>query len=329
MDSHGKILVVDDDITIRSIIRYTLEAEGFTVFETDGGDNVEAIIAESKPDLVLLDYHMPGKNGIEVLSDLRQCISTKSLPVIMLTGNSESKVKIEGLKNGANDFLNKPFVSEELLLRVRNILQDNKKNRDASPLTGLPGNHAIENELETRISASDPYALLYIDMDNFKAYNDYYGYSKGDTMLTLLADVLSDSAQKCGDRDTFVGHVGGDDFVIMATPDLAPDIAKKSIEQFDSRIEKLYEPEDWARGYLEIGDRQGEMRRFPPTSITIAMVCDQGGQFKHAGKVNALVAELKKYGKSYDGSVLVQDRREAGSTEKCELVYAGGKDAEL
>ncbi len=329
MDSHGKILVVDDEITIRSIIRYTLEAEGYTVFETGNGDDVEAMIAKSRPDLVLLDYHMPGKDGIEVLADLRQCISTKSLPVIMLTANSEKEVRIEGLEKGANDFLYKPFVPDEVLLRVRNILQLNKKHRDASPLTGLPGNHAIENELEMRISDSNPYALLYIDMDNFKAYNDYYGYSKGDTMLTLLADVLSDSAQKCGDRSTFVGHVGGDDFVIMATPDLAPEIAKKSIEQFDSRIEKLYEPEDWARGYLEIGDRQGKVRRFPPTSITIAMVCDQGGQFKHAGKVNALVAELKKYGKSYDGSVLVQDRREAGSTEKCELVFSGGTNAEL
>jgi len=329
MDSHGKILVVDDEIFIRSIIRYTLENEGYTVFEACNGNEVEAMIAETRPDLVLLDYHMPGKDGIEVLSDMRQCISTKSLPVIILTANFDKDVKLQGLKNGANDFLNKPFVPEEVLLRVRNILQHIKKDRDASPLTGLPGNHAIENELENRISSSDPYALLYIDMDNFKAYNDYYGYSKGDTMLTLLADVLSDSAQKCGDRDTFVGHVGGDDFVIMATPDLAPEIARKSIEQFDSRIEKLYEPEDWARGYLEIGDRQGEVRQFPPTSITIAMVCDQGGQFEHAGKVNAIVAELKKYGKSYDGSVLVQDRRGSGTTEKCELVFAGGTDAQL
>ncbi len=327
MASHGKILVVDDEITIRSIIRYFLEAEGFTVYEVGNGDEVEAMIAETRPDLVLLDYHMPGKDGIEVLAEMRQCISTKSLPVIMLTANFEKEVKLEGLKNGANDFLNKPFEEDELLLRVCNILQYSKKDRDASPLTGLPGNHAIENELENRISASESYALLYIDMDNFKAYNDYYGYSKGDTMLTLLADVLSDCAQKFGDKNTFVGHVGGDDFVIMATPDRAQEVAIKSIEQFDSRIEKLYEPEDWARGYLEIGDRQGEVRRFPPTSITIAMVCDQGGQFKHAGEVNAIVAELKKYGKSYDGSVLVQDRREAGATERCELIFAGGTDA--
>lgn len=329
MDSSGIILVVDDDVTIRLLIRYSLEAEGFTVFEASNGDEVEAMIAATRPDLVLLDYHMPGKDGIEVLADIRQCISTKSLPVIMLTANSDDEVKFQGLKNGANDYLPKTVRQEELLLRVRNILQHIKKDRDASPLTGLPGNHAIENELETRISASKPYALLYVDMDNFKAYNDYYGYSKGDIMLTLLADVLSEAAQKCGDRDTFVGHVGGDDFVIMATPDSAPEIARMAIEQFDSRIEKLYEPEDWAKGYLEIGDRRGEIRRFPPTSITVAMVCDQGGQFKHAGKVNALVAELKKYGKSFDGSVLVQDRREVGSTEKCELVFTGGIDAKL
>jgi diguanylate cyclase (GGDEF)-like protein len=327
MDSLGKILVVDDEISIRSIIRYTLESEGFTVYEAGTGDTVEKMIVEYKPDLVLLDYHMPGKDGIEVLADLRQGRLTKTLPVIMLTANSEREVRIDGLKNGANDFLNKPFVSEELLLRVRNTLQHNQKHRDANPLTGLPGNHAIESELEDRISALKPYALLYIDLDNFKAYNDFYGYSKGDTMLTLLADVLSESVQKYGDNETFLGHVGGDDFVIMSSPDLATQIATGAIKRFDSRIEKLYEPEDWAQGYLEIKDRQGDVRKFPPTSITIAMVADSNNQLRHAGKVNAIIAELKKYGKSFDGSVLVQDRRDSGVKDRCELIYSGGINA--
>jgi len=302
------ILVIDDELHIRTILTYMLEQEGFQVVQASGGTEGLAILDDSLPDLILLDIMMPDMDGFSVLSHIRGQFRTHNLPVILLTAHGETQQKVRGLEAGANDYLVKPFVPEELILRVRNMLQLSRNQRDANPLTGLPGNRAIDSELRRRLEEEVSFGYCYYDLDNFKAYNDYYGYARGDKVLSLLAGILTRNVLEAS-RGAFLGHVGGDDFVIISNAEEALDLARQVIAEFDAKVRFLYEPEDWSRGYTELPDRRGDTCRFPPVSLTAAVITDIDGRFSHVGRVNAVAVELKQYGKAQSGSVVVTERR--------------------
>ncbi len=217
--------------------------------------------------------------------------------------------RVRGLEGGANDYLIKPYSNDELLLRVKICLEWNIKQKEANPLTGLPGNTAIERELKTRVSRREPYAFLYIDIDNFKGFNDHYGYQKGDEIITYLASTLTKSIEKMGSKDDFVGHIGGDDFVMVTDPSRAEIIAKYAIEQFDAGGRFLLNEADVERGYFEVRNRQGEMAKISLMSITIALVVSIDSRIRHFAEINDIASDLKKYGKKMTGSVIIKERR--------------------
>jgi diguanylate cyclase (GGDEF)-like protein len=228
----------------------------------------------------------------------------------MLTAKADIHDKVSGLENGANDYLTKPYHRQELLQRVQNILLWSRAQRDASPLTGLPGNIAIEGEVNRRIAIEKAYAFLYADIDNFKVLNDYYGYARGDEAIRATAEILTEAVAQQGNPDDFIGHVGGDDFVIITSPDKADAIANQTVQRFDARITSFFQQADLDRGYIEVLDRQGVMRRFPVMSLTVAVVTsDATRPIAHYARLIDTVAELKRYGKSQTGSVVVHDRR--------------------
>ena len=171
-----KILVVDDEEHIRKILKFKLEKHGYSVITAENGEIALQIIRRESPDLIILDLMMPKMDGFEVCKRIRRNFQTAQIPIIMLTAKSDMADKIKGLGGGANDYLIKPYSNDELLLRVKNVLDWNRKQKDANPLTGFAGNRAIEKELSRRIENKEPFAFLYMDIDNFKAYNDYYGY---------------------------------------------------------------------------------------------------------------------------------------------------------
>jgi diguanylate cyclase (GGDEF)-like protein len=230
----------------------------------------------------------------------------------MLTARSEMGDKLKGLENGANDYLVKPYSNEELLLRVKNVLDWGQKQKDANPLTGFSGNKAIEKELSLLLDRSQSFAFLYIDIDNFKAYNDYYGYQKGDQSILFLADIIKETVESLGNKDDFIGHIGGDDFVVITSLEKADRVAKRIIDEFDKGSLVLMDEEDIRRGYLEIKDRLGRENRVPLMSLTVALVENGGESLKHFAQVSDIASELKKYGKKMRGSVLVRERRQSG-----------------
>ncbi|MBC8423243.1 response regulator [bacterium] len=318
------ILVIDDELHIRTILTYMLEQSDFQVLQAANGTEALEMLDEFLPDLILLDIMMPDMDGYEVLTRIREQFRTHNLPVILLTAHGDTTQKVRGLRAGANDYLVKPFVPEELMLRVRNMLELSRNHRDANPLTGLPGNRAIDAELSRRLEGDLAYGYCYCDLDHFKAYNDYYGYSRGDRLLTMLADILVNEVLKLGEN-AFLGHVGGDDFVAISGSDEAELFAQRVIEAFDARISDLYEPIDWSRGYVELPDRGGDSKRFPPVSLTVAVITDRDGRFGHVGRLNAVAAELKQYGKTLPGSVVVAERRGVRDVIR-PVVSAGGSE---
>jgi diguanylate cyclase (GGDEF)-like protein len=306
-NSTYRILVVDDEPHIQQILRFTLEKAGYQVFCASDGEEALEKMTEVKPSLVLLDVMMPKIDGFEVCRKMRQDFILNQIPVIMLTAKGDLTEKVRGLDGGANDYLVKPYSNEELLLRVRNVLEWNIKQKEANPLTGLPGNTAIERELISRINMKKPYAFIYIDIDNFKGFNDYYGYQKGDEIIGFLAGILTRTIEKIGTKEDFIGHIGGDDFVMIASPSRAEFMAKYVIDEFDKGALFL--------GYLEIRDRQGEVRRIPVMSVTMALVMSSDNNIEHFAEINDIASSLKEYGKRIKGSVVVKERRQEGLTK--------------
>ncbi len=308
-----KILVVDDEEHIRKILKFKLEKHGYYVITADNGEIALQMVRRENPDLIILDLMMPKMDGFEVCKRIRKNFQTAQIPIIMLTAKSDMVDKIKGLAGGANDYLVKPYSNEELLLRVKNVLDWNRRQKDANPLTGFAGNRAIEKELQRRIENKESFAFLYMDIDNFKAYNDYYGYQKGDEAILFLADIITESVNSLGGSSDFVGHIGGDDFVIVTSPARAEFIVRHVIDEFDKGSLVLMSEGDIRRGYIEIKNRVGEVKRIPLMSLTIAVVVDEGDRLKHFAQVSDIASELKKFGKGMAGSVVIRERRKGNA----------------
>ncbi|HEV2889913.1 MAG TPA: response regulator [Frankiaceae bacterium] len=303
------VLVVDDDTDIARFIEINLRLEGFDVRVAHDGEQAEQSIDEETPDLVLLDVMMPKVDGVELCRRLRANPATANLPVIMLTAKSLSADKVVGLTAGADDYIIKPFDTLELVARVRSTLRRNAEMRAVSPLTGLPGNHRIEEELADRVTKAEPFAVLYLDLDNFKAFNDCYGFLRGDEVITLLATAARRAVMEAGEPAPFVGHIGGDDFVVVCLPEQAEPLAKRVVDVFDSSAPRLHDPEDTNRGYIEVTDRQGKARRFPLVSVSIGVAMSGNRMFADKREVVDVATEMKKVAKATVGSSVAVDRR--------------------
>ena len=304
----GRVLVADDDADIAGFVELNLVLEGFDVEVVHDGASALRSALASPPDLLLLDVMMPQVDGVEVLRRLRADPSTAALPIVLLTAKSLSADKVVGLTAGADDYIVKPFDTLELLARVQTTLRRTAEARSVSPLTGLPGNHRIELEIAGRAASSAPYAVCHVDLDEFKSFNDAYGFLRGDRLLLTLSSCLLAGAASAGEPRPFVGHIGGDDFVVVCTPAQAEVFGKRVVADFDGAVRGHYDPEDAERGHLEVPDRRGELRKHPLVSVSIGIAWHVGGERDHRAVV-AAAAEMKSWAKTQPGSIVAVDRR--------------------
>ncbi|MGQ0669663.1 MAG: GGDEF domain-containing response regulator [Actinomycetota bacterium] len=303
------VLVVDDDPFIARLLEIELHAAGYLVrVASDGGEALEAA-RERCPDLVLADVMMPNMDGLELTRHLREDPNTAAACVILLTARGLSADKLEGLSAGADDYIVKPFDTPELLARVRGALRRSKDMRAQSPLTGLPGNVQIQEEIQARVEAGREFAVLYADLDQFKAFNDHYGFARGDEVLRLTAGLIQEVALDEGGPEAFTGHVGGDDFVVVSSTETAPRIAVRIVEGFDEKAWGLYDPRDAARGHIEVKNRGGDVERFPILSISVGVATTERRRFSHFAEAVAIATEMKSFTKGTAGSSWAIDRR--------------------
>ena len=304
-----KILVIDDSHFFRNKIAITLKQCGYDVVTADNGEDGLLLVTQEKPDLVLLDIVMPGTDGFEICRVLRASESNNLMPIIMLSSKDAQDDKLVGLDLGADDYITKPFDERELISRIRNTLRRIDRNRSANPLTGLPGNLEIQREISSRISKNEPYAVIYVDLDNFKSYNDIYGFFRGDIAIKMTADILRDEVALFGNSDDFVGHIGGDDYVLVSTPDKADELCQGVIQTFDCKIRSLFSQVDLDKGYISTLNRRGEVENFPIMSISLGVVTNIYRVFNSHLEVADTAAELKKKLKALPGSNYFIDRR--------------------
>jgi diguanylate cyclase (GGDEF)-like protein len=308
------ILVVDDDPDIARFVEVNLRSAGYDVSVASDGEEALDKAGTLRPDLVLLDVMMPRIDGFEVAQRLRRNPQTANTSIIMLTAKALSTDKVLGLTAGADDYIIKPFDPIELLARVKGTLRRAKEMRNLSPLTGLPGNIRIQEEIERMVREDQPFAVLYSDLDNFKAYNDQKGFVRGDRLIQATARIIQDAVVEFAGPDGFVGHVGGDDFVAVVPPDAAEDAAKRIVEAFDAQIHEFYEPEDLERGYVEVEDRKGVLQRLPLAGVSVGIATTQVRRFEHYGEAVSMATEMKQFAKRESRSSYAVDRRRPDGT---------------
>ncbi|MFA5100269.1 MAG: response regulator [Candidatus Omnitrophota bacterium] len=303
-----KVLAVDDDPDILDVLVATLEGDFEVNTASTGGSALEKI-RKNMPDFLVLDYMLPDMQGPDICKQLRKDPLSLHLPILMLTGKGEVDDKVKGLESGADDYMVKPFSPQELLARIRMLIRRSNINLDANPLTRLPGNVSINNELEEKIKNKEKFAMLYIDLDNFKALNDYYGFERGDEVIKETARLLIDTIQKKGTVNDFIGHIGGDDFVIIATIEGAEEIAKKIIMDFDNISAKFFDEKDRIKGFIETAGRDGQIHRFGFLTISIGIITNMNREFTHTAQVSSLGTEMKGLAKKFPQSKYIFDKR--------------------
>lgn len=305
-----RILVVDGDPATLRFVEVNLRLEGYAVDTASDGEQALAMVRAHPPDLVVLDVMIPGIDGLEVTRRLRADGVAAHVPIIILTAKSMTGDKVVGLAAGADDYVLKPFDPLELIARVRTTLRRTSELRATSPLTGMPGNHRIDRELAGRLDEGRDLALVYADLNDFKTFNDRYGFLHGDEVITLTARVIREAAAAVGDPDAFAGHIGGDDFMILVHPDRVAALCEAIIADFDRSVPALYDPEDAARGYLEITDRVGRVLRSPIVSIAMGVASTERRRFHDHREMVQVATEMKSFVKhTYPGSAYAIDSR--------------------
>ncbi|HNX80721.1 MAG TPA: response regulator [Candidatus Omnitrophota bacterium] len=304
-----KILIVDDDPDIRDVLKLTLSEENYSVTEAQDGEAALKIINTKAPDLVLLDYKIPKIDGREVCRRVKKDLLLRHLPIIMVTGKGDINDRVGGIDAGADDYVVKPFEPKELLARIRMVLRRTERDLEANPLTRLPGNVSILNELQKRIDSTALYAVCYADLNKFKAYNDKYGFEHGDEVIKETARILIRAAQELGNPDDFIGHIGGDDFVVLTTPKKVDEICKRIIFDFDKAAPALYTKIDRDHGYIMAHDRQGKEVKIGLLSISIGVVSNEYRKIEHVAQIGEIGAELKTAAKQFGYSSYVKDKR--------------------
>lgn len=305
MTAPARILVAEDEPDVGMLLQEMLIGEGYDVQLVTNGDQLVRRAQEQPPDLIIADLLMPLMDGLEAIRQLRNDTRTSHLPMLILTAVGESSRVVEGLETGADDYIVKPYDREVLLARVRSHLRRAAQLPMRNPLTGLPGNVAIQAEISRQLEQRSKFALMYVDLDNFKAFNDVYGFSRGDRAIHLLASVLQEQI----DAGDFLGHIGGDDFVILhfgADPEA---LCQRIIRVFDERIRSLYDEADLQRGYLVATDRYGVPRQFGIISLSIAVVTTYLRPFANVDEISRVAADLKQAVKQVSGSSYKIDRR--------------------
>jgi diguanylate cyclase (GGDEF)-like protein len=306
--TRDRILVVDDDQDIARFVEMSLAMEGFEVIVAHDGAAALDMVRKAAPDLVILDLMMPELDGIEVTRRLRADAMTSALPIIMLTAKGQTVDKVLGLTAGADDYVVKPFDTLELVARVRGTLRRNQEFREVSPLTGLPGNQRILREVGDRLRVGEPFAVCYCDIDGFKAVNDAYGFARGDEFIVTLARELLGAVS--GEAPpAFLGHIGGDDFVVICAQDQVRPLTERAVSEFEAAADRLYDEQDRARGYVSVKSRRDGVKDVGLVTVSVGVALSTRRLYTDPRELIADASEMKTVAKSQPGSYVAVDRR--------------------
>lgn len=261
------------------------------------------------PDLIIINEDGIQEDIINICQKVRRHNDNSITPIIVISSDIRKEHRIDILKNSVEYFIKAPMDEQYIYYTVKNIIRLMQTNRTVSPLTGLPGNVQIQVEIKKRILRKNEFAVLYLDLDNFKEYNDIYGFSKGDEVIKYTAKTILKIIHKYELEDTFVGHIGGDDFIALIPRADYDKISQDILANFDDGIKKYFTKDDIEKGYLEVANRRGIIEQFPLTSLSIGVVAVEPGEYKNSLEIGEVGAQVKHLAKTQVGSAYAVNRR--------------------
>ena len=303
-----EIYIIDDDESSIIVFRELFKNDPEYKFISVTSDKID-IALKNIPSIIIVNEDAIEVNVLDLCKKIRNDEDNSITPIIVVSSNSEKEHRIKILKESVEYYIKKPVNAQYLYFTIKNLSRLLTINRRISPLTGLPGNVQIHAELKKRISNKEAFSVLYLDLDNFKAYNDIYGFLKGDEIIKFTADTILKCIHENISVGSFVGHIGGDDFIAILPIIDCERICESIIANFDSQVERFFTEEDVEKGYIEVANRKGVIEQFPLTSISIGVVEADEGRFTNVLEIGEVGAQVKHLAKSIMGSSYSIDRR--------------------
>ncbi len=305
-----EIYITDCENELTMILKENFDTEKKFRFKTINPANLD-IALKNIPDLIIVNEKSIDMNIEDLCKKIRLNEDNSITPVLVVSANNDEDHKISILENQVEYIIPNSASSLYLYLAIKNITRLLSVNRTVSPLTGLPGNVQIQTELKKRLLRREQFVVLYFDLDNFKAYNDVYGFLKGDEIIKLTARLITKNVHTLEESEVFIGHIGGDDFVAIVDGDVDYNqICQGTIAEFDSEVTKYLNDDDLERGYIEVSNRKGVVEQFPLISISIGVVVADEKRFSNILEIGEIGAQVKHLAKTANGSSYAIDRRE-------------------
>lgn len=303
-----EIIVIDNQQEIIGEIKEIFNNEKEYIFKAIKDIQIERAL-KNIPALFIINSDNMSLDLIDICKKIRNDDDNNITPVIVISSNKEKEYKIKVLNECIEYYINKPMDKDYLYYTIKNLLRLINTNRRISPLTGLPGNVQISAELKKRLMMKETFSVLYLDLDNFKAYNDVYGFLRGDEIIKFTANVIMKNVHMKSQIENFVGHIGGDDFVAIVDNDCYEKVCQNIILEFDKGITKYFTAEDIERGFLEVPNRKGVVEQFPITSISIGVVVVDNSKYANILEIGEVGAQVKHIAKTTMGSSYAINRR--------------------
>ncbi len=303
-----EIYIIDDDDSSILIFRELFKNDPEFKFISVKTEQID-IALKNIPSLIVINEDAIDRDVIELCSKIRKDEDNTITPVIIVSSKSDRDHRIKILQQSVEFFIKKPVDEKYLYYTVKNLNRLLASNRTVSPLTGLPGNVQIHAELKKRLLRKETFSVLYLDLDNFKAYNDVYGFLKGDQIIEFTAETIVNLVHSDELENTFVGHIGGDDFVAIVPGTHCEKLCQNILAYFDANVGKFFTEEDFENGYIEVENRKGIIEKFPLTSLSIGVVVADHDRFNNILEIGEIGAQVKHAAKSVMGSSYAIDRR--------------------
>ncbi|NOX24615.1 MAG: diguanylate cyclase [Deltaproteobacteria bacterium] len=308
-----RILVAGDDILEHPEGKIVLEARGYQVIERSELQAAMALFLDDPPDILLLAKGFDGVGDLAIIPVVKACLQKTNIPILLVVSEDDLAAGLDWDALPVDDFIRRPVSIEDLLIRVQLAEVRMQRVFDNNPLSRLPGNTSILKAIQRAIDDEEPMAVCYLDIDNFKPYNDHYGFSRGDEVILVVARVLVNVLDEMARTHSFAGHVGGDDFVFIVPEDVAEAVCQKALANFEEVRNAFIEAEDVKRGGFVEKNRQGAETHFGLLSVSIAVILTGHSRFQHFGEVAAAASQIKHKVKEMEGNNYLIDQRQGYS----------------
>jgi len=288
-----RMMIVEDDADISNMLRIYFQSQDYEVAVAQRGEDALDMCRQQLPHIIVLDIMLPDMDGYDVCRELRSNLRTSHIPIIFLTQKDERSDKIHGLELGADDYITKPFDLEELKLRVKNAMARAQYESLTNPTTGLPSGRLIEDQLR-QLMRRDDWGIIYVGIRGFSKFGEVYGFVAGEEVLRFAAMVMGKAVDAEGTSNDFIGHIGGDDFIIITAKELTEPIAEDIKRRFDTDVGAHYDWTTRQQGYLTVRDEAGNETEVDLMNCSVGLVTADDGPFADIREITEVAASTRR-----------------------------------